>query len=45
MEKIQPPRHLSQISIWSGGLGTSEINRHSIKLSRNKMDSKVIKSY
>ena len=39
-QKIRPPRNLAQISIWMIELGI--IDRDTIKLSKSKMDSKVI---
>ena len=41
-QKIRPPWYLAQISIWMIGLGILDIE--TIKLSKSKMDSKVIKS-
>ena len=42
-EKIQPPRHWAQLSIWRGRLDI--LDSHTIKLYENKMDSKFIKSH
>ena len=42
-EKIRPPRNLAQFSIWIWARYFG--HRDTIKLSKNKMDSKVIKSY
>ena len=39
------PTYLAQLSIWRGGLDILDIYRHSIKHSKNKIDSKVIKSH
>ena len=45
--KIQPPRHLVQVSILKDGLGIldidTQLNTHDHGHSKNKMDSKVIK--
>ena len=43
-EKIRPRRHLAQLSIWTIGLGILDI-RDTVKLSKDKMDSKAIKSH
>ena len=43
-KKIGLPSHLAQLFIWTGGLGILDI-KHYIKLSKNRMDSKVIKSH
>ena len=41
--KIQPPRYLAQLSIWRYRLDI--LDRHTIKLYKNKMDSKFINSH
>ena len=38
--KIRPPRYITELSTWSGGLGIIDINTQS---NSRKMDSKVIK--
>ena len=43
-EKIQPPRHLAQISIWRDRLGISDIDTQ-LNYIKTKMDSKIIKSH
>ena len=43
-EKIQPPRHLAQISIWRDRLGISDIDTQ-LNYIKIKMDSKIIKSH
>ena len=42
-EKIQPAIHWAQLPIWRGRLGI--LHSHTIKLYKNKMDSKFIKSH
>ena len=50
-QKEQPLRHLAQLFIWRGGLVFRHSfrhnfrHRHTIKLYKNKIDSKVIKSH
>ena len=44
-EKIQPPREWAQLSIWRGRLGILLFYTDTIKLAKNKMDSKFIKSH
>ena len=41
-KKVRPPRHLAELFIWRDGLGIFR-RRYSIKLSKNKLGSKVIK--
>ena len=42
-KKIRTPRHVAQLSLWRGGLGI--LDRYSIKLSKNKTYSKIVKSH
>ena len=42
--RIRSPKTLAQLSIWRGELGISDLNVQ-LKLYKNKMDSKVIKSH
>ena len=44
-ETVQPPRHLAQLSIWLEDWTRHFRHRDTIKLSKNKMDSQVIKSH
>ena len=45
-EKIEPPTQSAQLSIWGGQARYfTVLDRHKIKLDKNKMDSKFIKSH